>query len=151
MYICKVEKKGDDDMGQMINVNIRMDEDLKKQADYLFNELGLNMSTAVNMFVRQAVRTAGIPFEVTIRTAEPSAYSYNGKYGNGMEAESSGAVNTAATAGSASGSFGSAGSFTPASSFAPVSSPGSAAQVGSANSSGQPDTSFGKDCGPADS
>lgn len=53
-------------MGQMINVNIRMDEDLKKQADYLFNELGLNMSTAVNMFVRQAVRTGGIPFEVTV-------------------------------------------------------------------------------------
>jgi DNA-damage-inducible protein J len=55
------------------NINIRMDEDLKKAAEILFANLGLNMSTAFNMFVRQAVRQEGIPFEVTMKT-EDSAF-----------------------------------------------------------------------------
>ncbi|TDQ38309.1 DNA-damage-inducible protein J [Aureibacillus halotolerans] len=50
------------------NVNIRMDEDLKKEAEALFSELGLNMSTAVNIFIRQALRQGGIPFEVSTHT-----------------------------------------------------------------------------------
>ncbi|MEQ4487095.1 type II toxin-antitoxin system RelB/DinJ family antitoxin [Cohnella silvisoli] len=41
-----------------------MDEDLKKEAESLFSDLGLNMSTAVNIFVRQSLRQGGIPFEV---------------------------------------------------------------------------------------
>lgn len=52
----------------MAQVNIRIDDDLKNRADILFGELGMNMSTAVNMFVRQAVRQGGIPFEVTTKT-----------------------------------------------------------------------------------
>lgn len=48
-----------------INVTIRMDEDLKKQADILFNELGLSLSTAFNIFVRQAVREQSIPFVIS--------------------------------------------------------------------------------------
>nr|WP_297275144.1 type II toxin-antitoxin system RelB/DinJ family antitoxin [uncultured Agathobaculum sp.] len=47
------------------NVNIRMDAELKAQADALFADLGLNMSSAVNLFVRQAVRQQGIPFLIT--------------------------------------------------------------------------------------
>ena len=42
-----------------INVSIRMDEDLKHQADALFEDLGLSFSGAVNVFVRQAVREGG--------------------------------------------------------------------------------------------
>lgn len=48
----------------MAQVNIRIDDDVKAKADTLFEELGINMSTAVNMFVRQAVRENGIPFQV---------------------------------------------------------------------------------------
>jgi len=48
-----------------INVTIRMDEELKKQADILFNELGFTLSTALNIFVRQAVREQSIPFVIT--------------------------------------------------------------------------------------
>ena len=48
------------------NISIRMDEGLKKQADILFNELGMNVSTAFNIFVRQAVREGKIPFEVSL-------------------------------------------------------------------------------------
>jgi DNA-damage-inducible protein J len=47
------------------NINIRMDVSLKKQAEVLFNELGINMTTAFNIFVRQAVRQQRIPFEVS--------------------------------------------------------------------------------------
>ena len=47
-----------------INVTIRMDEDLKKQAEELFADLGLNLSTAFTMFTRQAVREQRIPFEI---------------------------------------------------------------------------------------
>ena len=49
----------------MAQVNIRIDDDLKERADKLFNELGLNMTTAFNIFVRQTVRQGGIPFEIT--------------------------------------------------------------------------------------
>ncbi len=46
------------------NVTIRMDKELKAQADMLFSALGLNMSTAVGVFCRQAVRQGKIPFEL---------------------------------------------------------------------------------------
>ena len=46
------------------NISIRMDSDLKEQADALFAELGMNLSTAFNIFVRQSLREGGIPFEI---------------------------------------------------------------------------------------
>lgn len=48
------------------NVNIRMDETLKRQFDHLCNELGLNMSTAINIFAKTMVRQRKIPFEVSL-------------------------------------------------------------------------------------
>jgi DNA-damage-inducible protein J len=42
-----------------------MDDGLKENADFLFEELGLNMTTAVNIFVRQVVRQGRIPFDIT--------------------------------------------------------------------------------------
>lgn len=48
-----------------VNITIRMDEDLKKEADILFDELGMSFTTAINVFVRQALREGRIPFEVT--------------------------------------------------------------------------------------
>lgn len=48
------------------NINIRMDSDLKAQAVALFGELGMNLSTAFNIFVRQSIRDGGIPFEITL-------------------------------------------------------------------------------------
>jgi DNA-damage-inducible protein J len=52
----------------MAQVNIRIDDGLKERADSLFAELGLNMTTAVNIFVRQVVRQGGMPFEITTKT-----------------------------------------------------------------------------------
>lgn len=53
------------------NVSFRIDADIKNQADRLFAELGLNMTTAFNIFLRQAVREGSIPFNITVNT--PSA------------------------------------------------------------------------------
>ena len=47
-------------------VNIRMDEGLKKQFDKLCNELGLNMTTAFNIFAKTVVRQQRIPFELSL-------------------------------------------------------------------------------------
>lgn len=48
------------------NVSIRMDVKLKKEAELLFKELGLNMTTALNVFLKQAVREQCLPFEVSL-------------------------------------------------------------------------------------
>ena len=48
------------------NINIRMDEELKKNFDEICTELGLNMTTAFNVFARAVVRNHGIPFEVAL-------------------------------------------------------------------------------------
>ena len=50
------------------NSNIRMDEQLKKQFDHLCNELGMNMTTAFNIFAKTMVRQQRIPFEVSLET-----------------------------------------------------------------------------------
>jgi DNA-damage-inducible protein J len=52
--------------GATTNISIRMDAELKAQADALFAELGMNLSTAFNIFVRQALRDGGIPFEISL-------------------------------------------------------------------------------------
>lgn len=54
--------------GSTTNISIRMDADLKTKADALFAELGMNLSTAFNIFVRQALREGGIPFDITVNT-----------------------------------------------------------------------------------
>ena len=48
------------------SMNIRIDSDIKKQAQLLFAEFGLDMTTAVNMFLRQSIRQHGIPFELKL-------------------------------------------------------------------------------------
>ena len=53
-------------MNTISNVSFRIDAELKKKADALFASLGLNMTTAFNMFLRQSVREGRIPFNATI-------------------------------------------------------------------------------------
>ena len=52
--------------GKTTNISIRMDNELKAQADALFGELGMNLTTAFNIFVRQSIREGGIPFRISI-------------------------------------------------------------------------------------
>ncbi len=48
------------------NITIRMDSDLKAKADAFFEDLGMNLSTAFNIFVRQSLREGKIPFEISL-------------------------------------------------------------------------------------
>ena len=50
----------------MTNVTIRMDEGLKKQSEALFEEMGMNMTTAITLFIKTAVRENRIPFEIRV-------------------------------------------------------------------------------------
>ena len=54
------------EVGRMTNVTIRMDEGLKQQSEALFAEMGLNMTTAITLFVKTAVRENRIPFEIRV-------------------------------------------------------------------------------------
>ena len=54
-------------MSTLSNVSFRIDSNLKAQAENLFDQLGMSMTTAFNVFLRQSVREGRIPFEVTTR------------------------------------------------------------------------------------
>ena len=56
--------------GNTTNISIRMEADWKAQAEALFNELGMNLTTAFNIFVFRSLREGGIPFKV--RLEQPS-------------------------------------------------------------------------------
>lgn len=50
----------------MPQIAVRIDDQLKKEATAIFNELGLDMTTAVKLFLKQSVLTRSIPFEVKL-------------------------------------------------------------------------------------
>ena len=52
----------------MTRISIRMEDSLRKEADAILDELGLNMSSAVNIFLKQLVRLGGLPFTPTLDT-----------------------------------------------------------------------------------
>ena len=47
------------------NITNRIDSEIKKEADILFKDLGITFSSAVNMFIRQAIREQRIPFQIS--------------------------------------------------------------------------------------
>jgi DNA-damage-inducible protein J len=51
-------------MAETINVTIRLDREIKENAEKLFGDFGMNLSTAFNVFARQALRQGKIPFEI---------------------------------------------------------------------------------------
>lgn len=57
--------------GFTTNITICMDSDLKAQSDRLFGELGMNLTTAFNIFVRQSLREGRIPFDISLN--QPSS------------------------------------------------------------------------------
>ena len=58
--------------GADANINIRVDREVKNKAQEVFTALGLDMTSAVNIFLRQAIRKNGIPFEL-INDDKPQA------------------------------------------------------------------------------
>ena len=65
-----------------VNMNIRMDETTKKQAQQLFAEFGLDMTTAINMFLKQSVREQRIPFELKVHVPNAETIEEMKKSGN---------------------------------------------------------------------
>ena len=53
-------------MANTTNFRVRMDSDIKKQCESLYGELGMNLTTAINVFLRQSLRVGGFPFEVKL-------------------------------------------------------------------------------------
>lgn len=53
-------------MADTVNFSVRMDSDIKKQCESLYNELGMNLTTAINVFLRQSLRAGGFPFDVKL-------------------------------------------------------------------------------------
>ena len=53
-------------MANTTNFSVRMDSDIKKQAEAMYGELGINLTTAINVFLRQSLRVGGFPFDVRI-------------------------------------------------------------------------------------
>ena len=51
---------------QTANINIRISYSLKKQTVNLYNKLGLNMSTSINMFLAESVRTNSLPLSLKL-------------------------------------------------------------------------------------
>lgn len=54
-----------------VPTQVRIDENLKSQATELFNQLGLDMSSAINVFLRQSVLRGGLPFNVELPKYKP--------------------------------------------------------------------------------
>ena len=60
----------------MASINVRIDEDVKRDAEVLFEELGLSLSGAVNLFFRQALRERAIPFTIRAKAPEEKYNEY---------------------------------------------------------------------------
>lgn len=59
----------------MTNINIRVNEETKKQAEIVFEELGMSLSAAINIFLKQSIRENGIPFAVKINEPNEATMS----------------------------------------------------------------------------
>ncbi|MDY6351467.1 MAG: type II toxin-antitoxin system RelB/DinJ family antitoxin [Lachnospiraceae bacterium] len=53
-------------MATTTNFSVRMDRDIKKKCEAMYGELGINLTTAINVFLRQSLRVGGFPFDVRL-------------------------------------------------------------------------------------
>lgn len=57
------------------NINVRVDKSVKEQAEHVFDALGINMSTAINMYLRATIRENGLPFNLKLDTLNQQTIS----------------------------------------------------------------------------
>jgi len=78
-------------MAKSANLYARIEPEVKEQAETILNQLGIPMSNAVGMFLRQVVLQQGIPFEMKLPKKAPLAYGsltkeqFDAEIGKGME------------------------------------------------------------------
>jgi len=80
VYNIYIKQKGVDNVKSEndVRVTIRVEKELKKNAENLFERLGMNMSTALNVFLRKAVDESAIPFAISLKdTSFGYGYSSN--------------------------------------------------------------------------
>lgn len=65
---------------QTTTVNVRVDVDLKREVESVCENLGMNISTAVNMFFRQMLMNDGLPFKPTLKNKRQSLNDYLESY-----------------------------------------------------------------------
>ena len=53
-------------MSTSTNVTVRMDSDVKRECEEIYGALGINLSTAINVFLRKSIRAGGFPFDVRL-------------------------------------------------------------------------------------
>ncbi|MBC8588988.1 type II toxin-antitoxin system RelB/DinJ family antitoxin [Paratissierella segnis] len=58
-------------MSKTTNLYVRLEPELKEQAELVLGKLGIPMSNAVNMFLKQIVMQRGIPFDIKLPTRKP--------------------------------------------------------------------------------
>ncbi len=67
-------------MATKVSTNISLDADLKKAGQELFADLGMDLSTAISIFLRQSIRVQGLPFPVTRITPNAETISALNEY-----------------------------------------------------------------------
>lgn len=63
-----------------VSTNISLDADVKKEAQALFSDFGLDLTTAINLFLRQSIREKRIPFEITTQVPNAETRAALGEY-----------------------------------------------------------------------
>ena len=67
MYIQNIDIKGSD---KRAVINIRVNDEVKKEAETIFKSLGLNMSVTINLFLKKCINENGMPFDLKIPNKE---------------------------------------------------------------------------------
>ena len=73
-------------MSRVATVTARVDEETKREAEGIFRELGIPMSSAISAFLKAVVRNRGIPFELRVEEVIPP-YPYEGRLAKVRDAE----------------------------------------------------------------
>jgi len=71
---CTILSKGEIIMAKTSNIFARVEPEIKEQAEKIFNQLGIPMSNAISIFLRQVVYQKGIPFDIKLPQTQPPAY-----------------------------------------------------------------------------
>ena len=58
-----------------VNFSIRMNSELKAQSEDLFRALGMNLTTAIQIFLKKAVAVGGLPFDVRFENYNPDTFA----------------------------------------------------------------------------
>ena len=71
-------------MANTTTINVRVDEEVKRNAEFLLDKMGMNISTAVNMLLKQMIMDEALPFQPKYKrrrlTTEERLKNYNGDY-----------------------------------------------------------------------